>query len=85
MSKREENNDKEYKSVSYGRLLRYAKPYWKRLAVGIFCGLVIGGSLFSTFMIFPKMLMIVERDESDQEKMMQTAGKIVEEVEKTPG
>lgn len=82
-SKREQNNDREFKSVSYSRLLRYAKPYWKRLAVGIFFGLVIGGSLFSTFLIIPKMLMIVDHEEADRTKMERTAGQILQKMEES--
>ncbi len=77
MSERVERNNKDFKAVSYMRLVRYAKPYWKRLAVGIFFGLVIGGSLFSSFLILPKMLMVVEQDKTKREKAEQTAKEIM--------
>ncbi|MBQ7400589.1 MAG: ABC transporter ATP-binding protein [Lentisphaeria bacterium] len=79
-------NEKEFKRVSYWRLLKYAKPYWKRLAIGIFFGLVIGGSLFSSFLIIPKLLMVVDSpDAADQLKYEQTAEKAIETIEANPG
>ena len=78
-------NEKEFKRVSYWRLLKYAKPYWKRLAIGIFFGLVIGGSLFSSFLIIPKLLMVVDSPSAgDQVKYEQTAEKAVEAIEANP-
>ena len=78
-------NEKEFKRVSYWRLLKYAKPYWKRLAIGIFFGLVIGGSLFSSFLIIPKLLMVVDSpDAGDRVKYEQAAEKAVETIEANP-
>lgn len=78
-------NEKEFKRVSYWRLLKYVKPYWKRLAVGVFFGLVIGGSLFSSFLIIPKLLMVVDSpDAGDRVKYEQAAEKAVETIEANP-
>ncbi|MBR3707467.1 MAG: DUF1542 domain-containing protein, partial [Lentisphaeria bacterium] len=78
-------NEKEFKRVSYWRLLKYAKPYWKRLAIGIFFGLVIGGSLFSSFLIIPKLLMVVESpDAGDRVRYEQAAEKAIETIEANP-
>lgn len=78
-------NEKEFKRVSYWRLLKYAKPYWKRLAIGIFFGLVIGGSLFSSFLIIPKLLMVVDSpDAGDRVKYEQAAEKAIETIEANP-
>ena len=75
-------NEKEFKRVSYWRLLKYAKPYWKRLAIGIFFGLVIGGSLFSSFLIIPKLLMVVDSpDAANQAKYELAAEKAVATIE----
>ena len=52
------------KSATYLRLLQYVKPYWFRLAVGIFFGFIVGGSLFGSLMMVPNMLMIVDQDSS---------------------
>ncbi|MFZ2658652.1 MAG: ABC transporter ATP-binding protein [Victivallales bacterium] len=38
-----------YKRQSYFRLLTYAKPYKRKLAIGILAGFVSAGSLFSSF------------------------------------
>ena len=78
-------NEKEFKRVSYWRLLKYAKPYWKRLAIGIFFGLVIGGSLFSSFLIIPKLLMVVDSpDAANQAKYELAAEKVVTTIEANP-
>ncbi|MDD2480265.1 MAG: hypothetical protein PHS31_10280, partial [Victivallaceae bacterium] len=58
---RKDVNDHDTKGVSYLRLLRYSKPYWKRLTVGILAGFVVGGSLFGSLMVIPNMMMVVER------------------------
>ena len=78
-------NEREFKRVSYWRLVKYTKPYWKRLAIGIFFGLVIGGSLFSSFLIIPKLLMVVDSpDAGDRVKYEQAAEKAVETIEANP-
>ncbi len=77
-------NEKEFKRVSYWRLVRYARPYWKRLAIGIFFGMIAGGSLFSSFLILPKLLMVVDQDIGKKQKVEQTAEQILKEVS-TPG
>ncbi|MBR4884937.1 MAG: ABC transporter ATP-binding protein [Lentisphaeria bacterium] len=78
-------NEREFKRVSYWRLIKYTKPYWKRLAIGIFFGLVIGGSLFSSFLIIPKLLMVVDApDAGDLVKYEQTAERVVETIAANP-
>ena len=78
-------NEREFKRVSYWRLVKYTKPYWKRLAIGIFFGLVIGGSLFSSFLIIPKLLMVVDApDAGELVKYEQTAEKVVETIAANP-
>ncbi len=79
-------NEREFKRVSYWRLLKYAKPYWKRLAVGIFFGLVIGGSLFSSFLIIPKLLMVVDSPDAESTAKYELAAeKAIETIEANPG
>lgn len=53
---------RSYKSTAatYWRLLSYVKPYWKVLAVGIIAGMLVGGSLFVTLMLLPKMVGAVD-------------------------
>lgn len=84
MSKRTASNEKEFRRIGYIRLLQYVKPYWKRLTIGILAGLIVGGSLFSTFLILPKMMMIVDQDSSSQKKLHAAAEKIVTELEADP-
>ena len=47
-------------AASYRRLLAYVKPYWKVLAVGIAAGILVGGSLFVTLLVLPKLVGAVE-------------------------
>lgn len=47
-------------AVTYWRLLSYVRPYWKILLVGIVAGMLVGGSLFVTLMLLPKMVGAVE-------------------------
>ncbi len=59
---RKDQNEKELKSVSYFRLLKYCKPYKWRLITGILAGLLVGGSLFGSLMVVPQMASVVEHD-----------------------
>ena len=54
-------SQKKYSTAGvYLRLLSYVKPYWKVLAVGIIAGMLVGGSLFVTLMLIPKMVGAVD-------------------------
>ncbi len=57
---RRSKNEGEFKAQSYFRLLKYAKPYWLRLTVGIVAGLLVGGSLFVTLLMIPRLVGMVE-------------------------
>ena len=82
---RTDANEKEFKAVSYLRLLKYVKPYKARLIIGIAAGLIVGGSLFGSLMMVPKMMMIVDQDApSKNAKILETAERIVTEVERDP-
>ncbi len=85
MSSSKSANYKEFKSVSYLRLLKYTKPYWFRLFIGILAGLVVGGSLFSSLIVLPKMMMIMEQDPGSREQLTVTAERIVKDLEQNPG
>lgn len=78
------NNEKDFRRVSYWRLITYARPYWKRLTIGIVFGLIIGGSLFSTFLIIPKMLMVVEQDTGGKAGIRAAAEQVVKAVDADP-
>ena len=49
-------NNREFKAQSYLRLVSYARPYWKRLTVGILAGMLVGGSLFFGLMMIPRLV-----------------------------
>ncbi|MBE6404707.1 MAG: ABC transporter ATP-binding protein [Lentisphaerae bacterium] len=72
----------EQKQVSYWRLLKYTKPYKFRLAIGILSGLLIGGSLFGSFMMLPSLFSGIEFSTSEAEiKNEQRATEICKAVE----
>jgi subfamily B ATP-binding cassette protein MsbA len=80
MSRRTEN-EKAMKSVSYWRILSFARPYWLRLAVGVIMGLIVGGTLFGGLMLLPDMATIVDQDTGQSVKNRQTAEEVILAVE----
>ena len=54
------DNDSSFKAQSYLRLLKYTKPYWKRLTFGILCGVLVGGSLFFALLLIPQLVGLVD-------------------------
>lgn len=58
---RKSGNEGEFKAQSYFRLLRYARPYWFRLTVGIVSGILVGGSLLVSLLMIPRLVGAVER------------------------
>ncbi|MBR7104510.1 MAG: ABC transporter ATP-binding protein [Lentisphaeria bacterium] len=56
MSDSKTNNNRDFKPQSYLRLVSYARPYWKRLTIGIVAGLMVGGSLFVGLMMIPQLV-----------------------------
>ena len=83
-NKTRNSNYKEFKSASYFRLLKYTKPYWFRLTLGILAGFVVGGSLFSSLIVLPKMMMIVETDPGTRSEITATASHIIREIQENP-
>ena len=83
MSRRTEN-EKEFKSVSYWRILRFVRPYWLMLTIGILAGLTVGGSLFGGLMLIPDIAMIVDQDTGQSEKRQKTAEDVIRAVEEAP-
>lgn len=81
---RQTENEKAFKSVSYWRILRFVRPYWLRLTVGIVAGLLVGGSLFGGLMLLPEMVMIVDQETGLSEKHMKSAEEVIRAVEETP-
>ena len=60
MSKKNDN-DSNFRAQSYLRLLKFTAPYWKRLSFGIFCGMLVGGSLFFALLLIPQMVGLVDQ------------------------
>lgn len=48
--------NEDHKRQSYWRLLKYAAPYKFRLSIGILAGIIVGSSMFGTFMVIPSLL-----------------------------
>ncbi len=59
-------NEGDFNRQSYWRLIKYAKPYWGRLTVGIIAGIVVGGSLLVSLMMIPKMVMMVDNPAAEE-------------------
>ncbi len=79
---RRQENEKEFKVQSYFRLLRYARPYWFRLTVGILAGFMVGGSLFASFMLVPDLLNAIETKTGIQSPHTNSAAReVVEKIE----
>lgn len=65
------------------RLLGYAKPYWKCLTVGIVAGLLVGGSLFVSISMIPRLVGVLDPDNRSSavsSKAQDKATQIVEAV-----
>ena len=60
MSKERRADEETFERQSYLRLLRYAKPYWVKLTVGVLAGFVVGGTLFFTILLIPRMVGVVD-------------------------
>ena len=76
------DNTQEAKRQTYWRLLRYVKPYWGRMTVGIIAGFIVGGSLFGSLMLIPSLMSGVDftsRATRTEEKL--TAERIVASVQ----
>ena len=64
MSKTNPNTEHEFKAQSYFRLLRFVRPYWFRLTVGILSGMLVGGSLYVALMMVPQLMGVVEAEKT---------------------
>ena len=56
----EKSKEQVFDSRTYLRLLRYARPYWLRLAMGILAGILVGGSLLFSLLLIPQLIGIVD-------------------------
>lgn len=84
MSRRDQN-EKVFKSVQYWRILKFVKPYWVRLAVGLIAGLIVGGSLFGSLMLVPNMVMIADGGTvMDSKQYSEQSEKILSTLEAAP-
>ena len=62
----------------YFRILNFTWKYWFRLTVGIFFGMLVGGSLLFALMMVPQMVSVVENPLAGHKKetVVQESGKI---------
>lgn len=61
------SNDGNFSKQSYWRLIKYARPYWIKLAVGIAAGVVVGGSLLMSLLVIPSMVGVVDNPTADHQ------------------
>ncbi len=59
-----EKLDRRHAFQTYGRMISYAKPYWKMLTIGILCGVLVGGSVFVALMALPQLVNVAETNMS---------------------
>ena len=62
----------------YFRILNFTWKYWFRLTIGIFFGMLVGGSLLFALMMVPQMVTVVENPLAGHKKeaVVQDAGKV---------
>ncbi len=87
MSHKHIANDGDFKIQSYWRLIRYAKPYRWKLTVGILAGFIVGGSLFMSLLLIPKLAMVLDNPQAGVEQNNESAvlaEKITELVAQNP-
>ena len=62
----------------YFRILNFTWKYWFRLTIGIFFGMLVGGSLLFALMMVPQMVSVVENPLAGHKKeaVVQDAGKV---------
>jgi ATP-binding cassette, subfamily B, bacterial MsbA len=85
---RKRDKEKQFKRQSYFRLLKYTKPYWFRMSLGVVAGLLVGGSLFASLMIIPELLNAVEQPAGNNSRTINISKKtaqIVDSIEKEKG
>ena len=57
---RKQSEEQELRRQSYLRLVRYARPYWLRLSIGILAGILVGGSLLVSLLMIPQLVGVVD-------------------------
>ncbi|MDR0931429.1 MAG: ABC transporter ATP-binding protein/permease [Victivallales bacterium] len=81
---RTSGNEKEFKAQSYFRLLSYARPYWFRLSVGIFAGILVGGSLLVSLLMIPRLIGAVEPESGVNATVFETEAQNVVKILEQP-
>ncbi len=62
------------KKQSYMRLLKYARPYWWRLLIGIASGMLVGSSLLVSLLMIPKLVGVVDNSPPPETAIAESAG-----------
>ena len=78
------SNEGNFRRQSYRRLIRYAKPYKYKLAVGILAGFAVGGSLLMSNLMIPRMVMVVENPTATADETAKSANEILNELNQHP-
>lgn len=70
-------NERDFKAQSYFRLLKYTRPYWLRLSVGIIFGFIVGFSLLGSLLVVPELMTAMDSSGmGGGKKLTDTAEKI---------
>ncbi|MCI7643461.1 MAG: ABC transporter ATP-binding protein/permease [Lentisphaeria bacterium] len=78
-------NEREFTAQSYMRLVRYCKPYWLRMTIGVICGFLVGGSLFMSIMVVPQLVGVVEpKGAATKVVFTETSQEILSKLEADP-
>lgn len=78
------SNEGNFRRQSYRRLIRYAKPYKYKLAIGILAGFAVGGSLLMSNLMIPRMVMVVENPGASDSETAKSAEEIVSQLNAHP-
>lgn len=81
---REELEPEQFNPQSYWRLLKYTKPYWKRLTIGLAAGFLVGGSLLAGLLAVPQLLEAVNPTPNREIKISAEAGMVMNLIENDP-
>ncbi|MBQ9774647.1 MAG: hypothetical protein IJW17_01275, partial [Lentisphaeria bacterium] len=77
--------EQEFRRQSYLRLIRYARPYWLRLAAGILAGILVGGSLLVSLLMIPQLVGVVDPLGERKSSVSSEAEAVVRILQENPG
>ena len=82
---RKQSEEQEFRRQSYLRLVRYARPYWLRLSIGILAGILVGGSLLVSLLMIPQLVGVVDPLGDRKVSVSAEAEAVVKVMQENPG